>query len=527
MPGSLPDPPSEPTAVLEDVATARPLTVKGQTIAKNTALNIVGRALPLLVGVVAVPVVLKSLGAERFGLLSLAWTIVAYFTTFDFGLDRATTKFVAEALGRGEPERVPSIVWAAVITQSCIGLFAGTLLALATPLLVDHFLRISPHLVSQARLILFLLAAVVPVMIVTDSFQGVLEASQRFGIIQLLRVPNSLSTYLVPMVGALFGWSLATIVLSIVMCRVAVLAGYFCACASLYPGMRRITLPKWVILRPLVAFGGWIAIASSIYPVLTYLDRILIGGFVGVEKLAFYVVPADLVSRLGVFPTSAGETLFPAFSTALVSDRGRIPQLFRRGVKFMLLIVGPFAAVVFLWAPDILRLWVGDTYAARGAGVARILACGLLINSLAWVPVAMLEASGRADLVAKAEMICFPFYVGLTYLLTRTFGITGAAFAVAIRLSTDTIWSFTLSLRSLSMPFSKVARDGTALTASVLIGTAAFILFVMQIGIPFLAQTVVGAAAACSAGAFLWRVALDVDERRGIVAAARRRAVGR
>ena len=66
---------------------------------KNALLNLLGAALPLLVGILTIPYVVRGLGMERFGILSLAWVILGYFALFDFGLGRATTKFVAEAVG--------------------------------------------------------------------------------------------------------------------------------------------------------------------------------------------------------------------------------------------------------------------------------------------------------------------------------------------------------------------------------------------------------------------------------------------
>jgi len=69
---------------------------------------------PLLIGVITIPFIIRGLGTERFGLLSLAWVILGYFAIFDLGLGRATTKFIAEALGKGEKEKVPSLLWTSV-----------------------------------------------------------------------------------------------------------------------------------------------------------------------------------------------------------------------------------------------------------------------------------------------------------------------------------------------------------------------------------------------------------------------------
>jgi O-antigen/teichoic acid export membrane protein len=68
-------------------------------IARNTLLNLLGQGLPLVVGVVTIPFIVRGLEPQRFGILALAWAITGYLSILDLGLSRATTKFAAESLG--------------------------------------------------------------------------------------------------------------------------------------------------------------------------------------------------------------------------------------------------------------------------------------------------------------------------------------------------------------------------------------------------------------------------------------------
>ena len=74
------------------------LAVTYGLIMQNTALNLGSRVLPAIVGVVAIPIIIRGLGLEQYGILSLALIIVTYFSLFDSGLGSAITKFVAAAL---------------------------------------------------------------------------------------------------------------------------------------------------------------------------------------------------------------------------------------------------------------------------------------------------------------------------------------------------------------------------------------------------------------------------------------------
>jgi len=87
------------------------LDLRASTLARNTILNFVGQALPLLVGFLTIPITIQWLGADRFGIISIVWVIIGYFGFFDLGLGRATTKFVAEAFGKGEFEKVQRFLY--------------------------------------------------------------------------------------------------------------------------------------------------------------------------------------------------------------------------------------------------------------------------------------------------------------------------------------------------------------------------------------------------------------------------------
>src|ERR1041385_2532350 len=190
---------------------AAPFGIGGRTLARNTLLNLIGRVVPLLVGIVTLPYVIRHLGADRFGLLSLAWMVVGYFALFDLGIGPATTKFVAELLGRGEIEKLPGLVWAALLTQTCMGLAAGVLLAAAAPLLVDRLLKIPADLHPQAQLVFLIMAAALPVDFASGSLRGVLAASQRFDLLNALGIPSSALTYILPVTALALGFGLPTI----------------------------------------------------------------------------------------------------------------------------------------------------------------------------------------------------------------------------------------------------------------------------------------------------------------------------
>ena len=132
--------------------------LSGRLLTRNWVLNLLGWVVPLSVALVAIPYVVRGLGAEKFGVLSIASALLGYFGIFDLGLGRATTKFVAESLARNEPERLPKVVWTSLWLQGVFGIF-GTLVTFAmVPVVVDRFLKITPALVADTKTSLLVLS---------------------------------------------------------------------------------------------------------------------------------------------------------------------------------------------------------------------------------------------------------------------------------------------------------------------------------------------------------------------------------
>src|SRR5918998_2593407 len=94
----------------------------GRLLARNTIFNFAGQAAPLLVALVAIPLLIEGLGTDRFGVLTLAWIVIGYFSLFDLGLGRALTKLVAERLGTGREDEVPDLVWTGLALMIALGL---------------------------------------------------------------------------------------------------------------------------------------------------------------------------------------------------------------------------------------------------------------------------------------------------------------------------------------------------------------------------------------------------------------------
>jgi len=420
---------------------------KPPLLARNTILNLLGQGIPMIIGFFSIPIIINGLGKDRFGLLSLAWVILGYLLIFDLGLGRATTKFVAEALARKKDSEVPLIVWTAISFQVILGLIGSFILRGITPFLVTHLIKIPPGLMSEAKAVFYLIALSIPIILMSSSLSGVLEAKQRFDLITSVRMPSSVLSFLLPLIGISFHISLPKIVALMLASRFLALVAFFILDIILLPEILKFSL-NFNVFRRLFSFGSWITISNLIGPFMVYLDRFLIASLISITAVTYYSAPHEVLTRLWILPGSLAMTLFPAFSSLeAVAERKKITTVFAKSLKYILLFLGPIVVLLILFSREIIKRWLGSEFVQLSSGVWQFLALGILINSLAQMPYACLQGVGRPDLTAKFHLVELPFYLGAVWVLTINQGVSGTAMAWVLRMALDAILLFYASFK--------------------------------------------------------------------------------
>jgi O-antigen/teichoic acid export membrane protein len=491
------------------------LAINGRLLARNAFLNFVGQAASLVVGLITIPIIIHGLGTERFGFLSLVWVILGYFSIFDLGIGRAATKYVAEALGKGEADQVPRLVWTALAAQAILGILGSIVLAFITPLLVEHVLNIPSGLKWEAKAVFYLLTLSIPILLISASLSGTLEAAQRFDLVNGVRISSSISTQVLTVVGLSLGWQLPGIVTLTLATRLVALLALAFLNIRLFPALNKFSVNVAIFPR-FLAFGGWVTVTHVAGPVLVYLERFMIGSLVSMGAVGYYTAPYEALNRLWIIPGSLATVLFPAFSALEgTKDRQRLSNLLARATKYIILVLGPIVVVITVFADKLLGIWLGSDFAAKSSKALQILAVGVLVNSLAHIPYALIQGMGRPDLTGKIHLLELPIYVGAAWLLVSSWGIPGAAAAWTFRVALDTFLLFVAALRVGRFSLHSLAANGLTFAgiSLLLLAVVAYGLKSMTRSIPFPIQAVLFAGVLGLFACIVWNKGLDTLDK--------------
>jgi O-antigen/teichoic acid export membrane protein len=408
-----------------------------QPLLYNGLYSLLTLALPLLVSLIAIPILINGLGKERFGVLALSWVFVGYLGLFDMGLGRATTHFVADYRAQGKHQAIPHMIWTAWIALVGLGFAAGLLLYLATPLLVGRILQIPDALALEAERAFWVVAATVPLIVYIAGMRGVLEGYEAFKSVAFIAVPLSTFNFLIPLLLLPFTRRLDTILLVLLLTRCLFAAIYLLTCFRHVPGLQHPRRPGKQLFKLLFSYGGWLTVTNLVGPLMTYLDRFWVGAFISVTAVTHYATSYDIVSKISIIPVSLLTVLFARFSHLQITDKQKAVTIFYTSLRWLFLLLLPTSLLLAILASDLLTLWIDADFAAQGSPVIGWLAIGFLINGLAAIPFAWIQASGRADVTARYHLLELPLYLGAIWLLAQAYGIVGVAMAWVARSTLD------------------------------------------------------------------------------------------
>jgi O-antigen/teichoic acid export membrane protein len=457
-----------PSTVSNDLHKA----LRGRVMARNSIWNLLGQVLPLLVAAVVIPILISRLGLDRFGILTLAWALVGYFGLFDLGLGRALTKVVSEALAGGREGDAAGAIWTATAILMAVGVVFTLVLFFISHWLIYSVIKVPPVLQHESVKAVYWLAISIPVITVTAGLRGVLEAQHRFGLVNIVRVAMGTFSYLGPLLAAVFSPDLAVICAVLVLGRILAGVVHLALCLKTLPALREGIMLEKSVLPVLISTGAWITVSNTVAPILTYVERFMIGFFLPISAIAYYATPSEMVTRLLMIPGALTTVLFPAFAALSVLDSTKMKLSYDRGIRFCFILVFPAIFLIVLFAPEGLRFWLGPAFAEQSTTLLRWVATGIFVNSIAQIPYALLQAANRPDLPGKLHLLEAPVYLSALVAGIKAYGITGAAAVWALRLILEGLLLLffvhrTLVPHSLRTPLLLIVTAVAALLVSI------------------------------------------------------------
>jgi O-antigen/teichoic acid export membrane protein len=397
--------------------------------------NLAGATLPVMIALVTVPLYLKIIGVERYGVLAIIWALLGYFGFLDLGLGRAVTQRMARH-AKGNAKDRSNLLWTALVAAFLLGLAGSGVLWITASYLLTHVVESSGGIRKEAQTAVHWLLFALPIILPGSALTGALQARLRFVQLNTIQVFCGAIGQVLPLLVAAGGYvELRYLVPAVLVSRILSILLMFAQCRRYVPLIGRPTIDR-THLRPMLGYGGWFSILSLLAPLLVTIDRLVIASISGARAVAHYTVPYDLVSRLMILSGSLSSAIFPRLASADIDD-GRL--LAQRASEALVSIMTPITIAGLVLAGPFISLWVGQEFAAASAGVAEFILLGVWFNAIVVPHHARYLATNSPKKVVLIYAIEIPLYFAILWYGILNWGVAGAAAAWCLRVCLDTV----------------------------------------------------------------------------------------
>ena len=398
---------------------------------RNLIANYFGQGWVALMGLIFIPVYIKILGIEAYGLIGLFGVLQAWLTFFDMGITPTLTREMARFTGGAHSpisirDLLRSIEVIALSTATLIGLGIW----LASGWLAENWLRsgdIPPRLVTQA---ISIMGAVAALRFVEGIYRSAIVGLQQQVLFNLANCVLStfralgafgILTWVSPTIDAFFIWQGLVSVFSL-----AVLASIT---YKFIPKCQRSGKFTISILHDISNFAGGMMKITFLSLLLMQIDKLILSKLLTLTQFGYYTLAATIAGVLYMIVGPIGQAWFPKLTELLANkQQNSFIKKYHQASQLVSIFMGASGLMIITFSEEILLLWFNDIeLAQRNAMLLRILALGNLLNCLMWIPYQAQLAYGWTILATRINMISVIIIVPAIFWITPVYGAEGAA----------------------------------------------------------------------------------------------------
>lgn len=397
----------------------------------NIVANLLGRGWATAMGVLFVPLYIRYMGIEAYGLVGLYTLLLMLCNLLDLGLSATLNRELARRAEQPEEaQETRDLVRTLELIYWGVALVIAVAVMALAPVIANHWLRANQLPTATVAQAVAIMGLVLALRWPTGLYEGGLMGLQR----QVLRNAISAGTgtlrgvgavlilmFVSPSIQAFFAWQILTNALQ------TALGGLF-LWRSLPKGTRR---PRFHPdrLRAVWQFALGMTGISLVTLLLTQLDKIILSKILPLDRFGYYSLAGVVAAGLYTLIGPLFDALFPRFSGLVAAgEEDALRGLYHRGAQLMSVVILPAAIVLALFSPELLFAWTGDMVKVENTWrLVSLLALGTAMNGLMHLPYALQLAHGWTTLTVYGNTIALAVLAPAIVLMAVHFGAIGAA----------------------------------------------------------------------------------------------------
>lgn len=395
-----------------------------------------------LVGILILPLYLKYMGAEAYGLVGFFTMLQSWFNLLDMGLTPTVARETARYRGGAtDVINYRRLVRAVQLIFVAVALLGTAAMLACSEVITKYWLNVNTLPLAQVQVALQLMAMGVALRWISGLYRGCISGAE------CLVWLGSLNAFVATLrfVGALpvliwVGHTPTVFFTYQLLVAIVELAVLFAKTRSLLPAIAPGQVLGWLPttlfapIKPVLKLSLSIAFTSSVWVLVTQTDKLLLSKLLPLADYGYFTLAVLAASGVLMISGPISIALIPRMTRlqAEGNEAGLI-ALYRNATQIVAAIAIPACLVLTFFAEQVLWVWTGDSQTAKQATpVLRLYAIGNGFLALAAFPYYLQLAKGNLKMHFLSNVFFLIFLIPSLWLATESHGSTGAGYVWAI-----------------------------------------------------------------------------------------------
>ena len=403
---------------------------------KNITANFAGNIWQALMGLAFVPLYIKLMGVESYGLIGIFATLQGVLVLLDMGIGATLTREMARlSVLTGREQEMRNLVRSMEMIYWGVAVLIGVIIMVIAPFVANYWVNASKLPAKTIEQALKIMGFAMALQWPASFYSGGLMGLQKQILLNIINAGMStlrgagavLVLWLVsPTIHAFFLWQIVVSILN-----TSILT--FFLWHSLPTTGKQATFEKQLLLG-VWKFAAGMSGISILATILTQLDKIILSKMLPLEMFGYYTLAGVVGMSLYRIVGPVFSAIYPRFTQLVsLSDSDGVRQLYHKSSQFMSVLILPVAVVVALFSYPVMLIWTQNLVTAEKSYLlVSIVISGTALNGLMNIPYALQLAHGWTKLGIYVNSVSVVILVPLIIYLTRHYGAVGGASAWVI-----------------------------------------------------------------------------------------------
>jgi O-antigen/teichoic acid export membrane protein len=405
--------------------------MRATSLKKNVAANYTGQICQIVTNIAFVPLYVKFLGVEAYGLIGIYAMLQTWLTLADGGIKPALGREMARfTAGAHNGQSIRNLLRSVEVFGAAIAAGAALCIWGASGWLAHNW--VSPKTLSVATVqgAFSAMGVIVAFRFFEDIYLSSLAGLQLqviqntvSGAVAIVRALGAVAVlaWISPTIEAFFLWQGLMSAISTTLLAASVYR-------ALPAGHSRARF-SWSSLSAVKSFAAGMLMITILSLLLTQVDKILLSRLLTLEAFGYYALAGVVANGLNSLTNPIMGAFYPRFTQlAAVGDAQVLGSVYHQGTQLISVLTGSATVVLVVLGNQVLRVWTGDEIiAVNVAPIMAVLALGTLFNTLMWAPYHLQLAHGWTSLTIKSNAVAVCLLVPAIMWTVPRYGAIGAA----------------------------------------------------------------------------------------------------